>query len=174
MSLNELALSRLSPARLWTEMDRDSRLLAATAVYDPDGDGKLRQEADMAIAKALRFREARVKQLPVKQRVEYLAKAVRPDDGQAYSFLLALHLVHRRGLLEAFLDELGVPQENGLIAEDHDLERPDAERLDAAVARVRREFPAEQVELYLMSLLAMDAEVWEGLGRHVGPGATGR
>jgi hypothetical protein len=162
MSLREkVEPAGLSPSELWAALEPETRRLASEAFYDRGGQGGAgRREADLAVASALRFREAAVRKLPVERRIDYLLRVVRVDDSLACSLLLALHLEHRVPLLEAFLDRLGVPQIGGLIDEDWDLEPPGREKLAAAAEGIRGQFPAEEVDLYLLSLLAMDPETW--------------
>jgi hypothetical protein len=95
--------------------------------------------------------------------VQYLTLQVRPDDSLASALLLALHLDRRKPLLEAFLTELDIPNEAGLIDEDHDLRTPEPERLAAAASTVYRAHAEDEVDLYLASLVAMDRDVWGGL-----------
>ena len=157
-------LEGITPSRLWTHLDPEVRTLAARSFYAHDwGDGGTRREADLAIAQTLRFREASVRKLTVEKRVEYLARAVRPSDTLAHSLLLALHLEQRRPLLAAFLDELGVPHHDGLIAEDHDMTAPDPQPLRRAASQLLQRFPPHEVEVYFATLLTMDAEVWAPL-----------
>jgi len=160
MPLQELPIDDLSPSRLWGALDAETRALAARAMY---GERETRREADAAVASALRFRPAAVSKLPVEQRVNYLLRAVHPDDGLAGSLLLALHLTYRRPLLAAFLDRLGIPHDDGLIDPDHDVEQIDPQTLTAAVEQLYTSFPAADVELYLTSLVAMDPDAWSGL-----------
>ncbi len=149
-----------TPVRVWNALDDATRRLAAESLY---ADAAGRREGDLAIAQALRFREQAVKKLPVAQRVAYVLKAVRGDDNVASSLLLALHLQQRAPLLEAFLGELGIPNDGGMIDEEFDLEPPSAEALGKAVERVRADFPAEHVRVYLQSLVALDGVTWAGL-----------
>lgn len=161
----DLPIEHLTPARLWSAIDQDTRRLAAEALYDPTGsdDEAGRAQANMSIAVALRFREASVRKLALAKRVEYLARVVRPSDTLAGSLLTALHLGHRADLLGAFLDALGIPQKDGVIEADHRLEPPDAARLAPAVAALRGRFPDEHIDLYLATLLAIDPETWGAL-----------
>lgn len=157
---------RLTPARLWSVLDSDTKLLAARSLYgDGHDDTDGRQEADEAIATAMRFRLPSVRKLPAEKRALNLTRRVRPDNSLATALLLALHVVHRRSMLTAFLDHLGIPNRDGVIDPNHDLVAPDPERLSAAVKKLREEFPHAEVEVYLASLAAMDAEVWGGLTR---------
>ena len=160
--LHDLPLDELTPARLWATLDRPTRALAARALFD--GDLPTRDQANHAIALALRFRDAGVRKLSVDRRVDYLARVVRPDDALASSLLMALHLGCRQKLLVSFLDELQIPNQDGLIAEDHELGPVVAAALEPAVRRLRDQFDGAEVEIYLASLLALDPEVWGGLG----------
>jgi hypothetical protein len=164
----DLPLDKLTPARLWSGLDPDTRTLAARSIYAHVWDGgDARREADEAIAATLRFRPVTVRRLPLDKRVGYLARAVRPDENLASALLMALHLAERRELLSAFLDELGIPHAEGLIKEGHELAAPAPDGLDRAVARLRERFGEDDVELYLASLLAMDPGTWGGLAAHL-------
>lgn len=161
--LGTVPLEKLTPSRVWSELDQDSRVLAAQSLYAPGEEKANREEANLAIASALRFRIQAVRKLPLEKRAHYLARAVRPDDSLASSLLTKLHLIHRSTMLGAFLDELEVPQENGMIDEEFELEPFDATRLATAASRLRERFPADEVEIYLATLVAMDPEIWQGL-----------
>ena len=160
--LHDLRLDNLTPARLWATLDLPTRVLAARALFD--GDRPTRDQANHAIAIALRFRDAGVRKLSVDRRVDYLARVVRPDDALASSLLMALHLGCRQELLGSFLDALQIPNQGGLIAEDYELGPVAAATLELAVGRLRQHFDGAEVEIYLASLLVLDPEVWGGLG----------
>jgi hypothetical protein len=167
--VRDLSLNELSPAKLWSSLDDATRRDAVHSLYrgtwdDPAG----RREADRAIAGAVRFRPAAVRKLPLEKRIDYLLRAVRPDDSLATTLLLALHLDRRRPLLERFLGQLGIPQEAGMIDPDHEVEPPAEAPLREAVEGIREEFPASEVDLYLASLLAMEPETWAGLAGLLG------
>ncbi|NIM63586.1 MAG: hypothetical protein GTO30_18660, partial [Acidobacteria bacterium] len=87
-------------------------------------------------AGAMRFRPGAVKQLPLERRIHYLLKNVHIDDSLALTLLLGLHLNGRADILATFLDELGIPQQGGLIDETHELQPPEPEALQRAVAAV--------------------------------------
>ncbi|HEX6853259.1 MAG TPA: hypothetical protein VF139_17820 [Candidatus Polarisedimenticolaceae bacterium] len=162
--LERISIDRLSPLRLWSALDPDARLLAARSLYAHDwGQAPTKREADLTIATAMRFRDAMVRQLPVDKRAAYLAKIGSPTENLASSLLLALHLEQRRPILAAFLDALGVPHADGLIAEDHELKAPEAPALAKAVAALSKGFDAAEVDLYLATLLALDPDTWGGL-----------
>ena len=156
-------LRELTPARLWAGLDPKTRELAARTVYsDALDDDTSRLEADTAIASTLRFRPVAVRKLPIDKRVGYLLGAVRVGDALASTLLLALHLGRRRAILAAFLDQLGIEHEDGVIQVD-EFETPTAEQFTAAVGAVYEAFPADEAEVYFATLIAMEPEAWEGL-----------
>jgi hypothetical protein len=162
--LDRLVLDDIAPARVWAALDTETRRQAAESLYRGARSSDAgRGHADLAIASRLRFRDVAVRRLPIERRVQYLVSQVRPDDSLASSLLLALHLEHRRPLLERFLTRLDIPNEEGLIRDDHDLHAPATDRLAEAAASVYQEHAQADVDLYLASLLAMDGEVWGGI-----------
>jgi hypothetical protein len=170
--LQDLPLNRLTPSRLWGAIDAETRRLAARCLYDPErDDASGRAEADAAIASALRFRATAVRRLPVDKRVDYLSRAVHPDDSLATALLRALHLSQRSEMLGTFLDALGIPQQSGVIDTDDELDPPGGEELVAAVAALRAGFPAEEVDVYLAALISMEPEFWGSLAEVVRPGS---
>ena len=161
--LGTVPIEKLTPSRVWSELDQETKTLAAQSLYAPGAGAGSREEANQAIASALRYRVQAVRKLPVDKRVQYLVRAVRPDDSLASSLLTRLHLGHRAEMLGAFLEALQVPQQNGVIDENFELEPFDTEKLAAAARGLRERFPADEVEIYLATLVAMDPEIWKGL-----------
>jgi hypothetical protein len=160
MEPRDLELDDLTPTMLWSALDDETRTLAALAVYE---DRSQRAEADFAVASAIRFREVAVRKLPIRTRANHLCKTVRPDESLAATLLLALHLVHRQPLLDAFLGHLEVPHESGVIDSNYDLPSFSEEQLTGAVKTLFERFDHGQVEVYLSCLLAMDPEAWSEL-----------
>ncbi len=170
VSLESLPWDNLTPATLWAELDVETRRLAARSVYDPGGDDVVsRAEANAAIASALRFRRSAVGRLPIEKRIDYLVRAVHPDDSLAGKLLRALHLTQRKKMLAEFLDALEIPQQDGVIETDAPIDPPNAAKLRPAVTRLRQSFPPAEVQLYLATLLAMDPGVWGDLAELVRP-----
>ena len=168
--LQDLSLDELTPVRLWSALDQPTRVQAAEALFE--GDPSLRGQAHEAIAAALRFRVGGVRKLSVGKRVDYLARVVRPEHELASSLLMALHLGRRQDLLRSFLDELSIPNEDGLIDGEHELGAVEAAALGSAVAAVRTRFDATEVDLYMASLLALDPDVWGALAPLLQVGAA--
>jgi hypothetical protein len=80
----------------------------------------------------------------------------------AARLLVAYHLDQQRPMLASFLDALGVQHENGLIA-DETLAAPEKEKLEGAVKAIAAAYPAEDVSLYLSTLIWQDPETWGAL-----------
>lgn len=159
--LERLDLDRLTPGRLWAALEPEARAAAARALYRRDPAG--RREADFAIATTMRFRDAAVRQLPVERRARYVATIPAPSDSLVSSLLLAFHLEERKDVLGAFLDALGIPHEDGLIEEGHEIEPPAVGALASGAEALYSAFPEETVDTYFASLLALDPETWGGL-----------
>ena len=174
MSLIEtVALDKLSPARLWAQLDADARRAAVRALYASAWDDDAsRLEADLAIAATLRFRPIAVRTRPGATRIDHLCRAVRPGESLSTSLLRALHLVERRAMLAAFLDALGIPQRDGLITDDADPPAPTAAAVAGAAAELREHHPPAAVELYLLSLVALDPDFWKGVGEYLRSGGA--
>jgi hypothetical protein len=164
-------MSDLTPSKLWMSLPADVRLLAARSYDWKSPESRL--EAELTIARALKFRDVFVHKLPLEKRIGYLAQAVRPADSLAASLLLALHLEHRRPILGTFLDVLGIKHDNGLITDDNEVEPPSSEALREAAAKLYEIYPREEVTLYLNSLLAVDPVTWGGLRGAVPANAAG-
>ena len=161
--LQRIPIDELTPGRLWSELDPETRRAAAVSLYRGDWpDDSTRREADAAIAAKLRFRELVVRRLPVDKRVGYLV-GMRADDSLATSLLLALHLDRRKGLLGSFLDRLEVPHHGGVIDDAYEMRSPEPERLADAVDQLYADHRADEVDAYLASLVALEPATWNGL-----------
>jgi hypothetical protein len=75
---------------------------------------------------------------------------------------VAYHLDQQRPMMGSFLDALGVAHENGLIA-DEEMPPPSEEQLKTAAAAIAKLYPAEDVALYLSTLMWQDPATWGGL-----------
>ena len=82
-------------------------------------------------------------------------------DALAARALILYHLAEQRPMMGAFLDGLGIGHEEGLIKEDE--VKPDAAKLGPAAADLATKFAADDVSLYLNTLLCQDPETWGGL-----------
>ncbi len=126
------------------------------AIYESlaqDGYGPL----DSEVAKALKFRPHMVRKLPMIQRARR-ARTILLQSGNAElcyelfgGYLMKLH----KELVTTFLDETGVPHEEGMIQNIEEA-RPDGAKVNAAIAKLDESFDPADVTLYL----SLCAEQW--------------
>jgi hypothetical protein len=152
------------PSRVWKDLPPDLRLAAATAFWaDEDDAAAVAQfEAIATIARRLNFRTKSVRALPAERRAKTLAQMSDVSDAIASRALVSYHFAERRPLMSGFLDALGIAHEDGLIKEE-EVFPPDAAKIAAATNTVRATFPADAVDLYLKTLVAIDPETWAAL-----------
>ena len=151
----------LTPTRLWKNMTAAQRLAAARAFWLEETATDDQIQAVMLIAQQKKFRPKSVIALDVDRKAKQLASIVNLPDALAARALIVYHLAEQRPLMAAFLDALGISHQNGLIEEDG--ATPDADRLAPAAAQIAQQFPADDVSLYLKTLLCQDPATWGGL-----------
>ena len=148
-------------------MTPDQRQRAARAFWsDPDARADQLQ-AVMLIAQQKKFRPKTINGLDVDRRARHLATLPSLPDALAARALVVYHLSEQRAMMGAFLDALGIAHENGLIQEE--TVKPDPEKVPAAVDALRKQFPAEDVDLYLETLFCQDPDTWGALQSQVAP-----
>jgi hypothetical protein len=163
-----------SAGQLWRHVPIGQRLDAARAFWSDRNAATQHAEAVAEMARLLRFRPKSMHALPVEKKVHHLASLARLSDSVAGQVLVIYHLATKRPMMRAFLDALGIAHEDGVIAAPAELKAPDPKRLEAAVKGLRDAFLAEDVHLYLSTLLVQDAMVWGGLAALLpGGGAMG-
>ena len=146
-------------SRLWKHLPHDERLLAATAFF-AEPPPELTGTALGVLATARHMRPQAARSLPPDAQARILATVLDPGEPLAQGLLVSLHLGHRRPLLSAFLDALGLPHENGVLKEEGEATAPvAAEKVKAAVATLAA-FPAAEVRTYMNTLWLQDAERW--------------
>ena len=102
--------------------------------------------------------------LPVDKKAKHLIAVGAVSELVAARLLVAYHLAHQRPMMAAFLDALGIAHEEGLI-NDEEMEAPAPERLQQAAKVLGGSFPADDVALYLSTLMWQDPETWGGLDK---------
>ena len=155
-----------TPSRLWKQMTPAERLAAARALWMSEDAADDQVQAAMLIARQRKFRLKTVVGLGVDRQARHLASLPLIPDAVAGRILIAYHLANRRPMMSRFLDALGVPHDEGVIKEDGPA--PDASKLAPAAAEIGREFPLDEVRLYLNTLVCQDPETWGGLTAIVG------
>jgi hypothetical protein len=151
----------LTPSRLWKRITLDQRQRAAHAFWS-DADATDDQvQAALLIAQQKKFRPKTVIGLDLDRKARHLATLGSLPDSIAARALVIYHLTDQRPMMAAFLDALGIAHEDGLIQEDS--VTPDAAKIGPAVAQLTAQFPADDVQLYLNTLLSQDPETWGAL-----------
>lgn len=158
----ESDLSAFRPTRIWKRMTAERRLQAAATFWGDEQSTEQQVEAVAALASHMKFRAKSVITLPLERKAKYLAGFPGISDSIAARALVSYHLEHQRPMMAAFLDALGIAHEDGLIS-DETLAAPDAERVRAAAAELAGKYPADDVSLYLSTLVSQDPETWSAL-----------
>jgi hypothetical protein len=162
------ALSALAAApttttvrRLWKALTPDERMQGITAALEDDENGWVKSTTRAAIATSLKFRPQTVATWP---KTKMISEAVRLplDDAQLLSaYIVDLHLGHRRPMMGAFLDALGIPNDGGRIdSENVEVPVQDTQRVKAAADELATKYPREEVVTYFLTLLLQDSTVW--------------
>lgn len=150
------------PSQLWKQLSPDRKLLAAEAFWSDENAALEQAEAIAAIAQRIKFRPKSVVALPKEKKARHLVALGNVSELVAARLLVAYHLAHQRPMMGSFLDALGIAHENGLIEAD-DVPPPSPERLREAAEAIAGQYPAEDVALYLSTLVWQDPETWGGL-----------
>jgi len=150
--------------RLWKALTPEEKTQAITACLTDDENGWVKATTRTSVAAALRFRPQTVATWP---RPKLVSEAVRLplDDAQLLSaYIVDLHLGHRRPMMGAFLDALGIANEEGRIdSEVTDVPEQEAGQVDAAANALVAKYPRDEVVTYFLTLLLQDAGVWAPL-----------
>ena len=149
------------PSQLWKPLPTERKQLAAEAFWRDNEASLEHAEAIAGIAQRIKFRMKSVVALPIDKKARHLI-AMPVSELVAARLLIAYHLAHQRPMMGSFLDALGVAHEGGVIAED-ETPSPTPEKLQEAAAAIGKAYPAEDVSLYLSTLLWQDAETWGAL-----------
>jgi hypothetical protein len=118
-------------------------------------------EATLAIARRLNFRPKSIQALPIERKAKQLAQIADVSDTIATHALIAYHFSAQRPLMAAFLDALGIANDNGMITAE-EVTAPEAEQLRDAIGKLST-YPADDVSLYLRTLSALDEDTWRHL-----------
>jgi hypothetical protein len=163
MSDNE-QLEIPKPSQLWKQLSAERKLQAAEAFWSDSNASVEHAEAIMAISQKVKFRPKSVIALPVAKKARHLLTVGAISELVAARLLVAYHLASQRPMMAAFLDALGIAHEDGLIS-DEKMEAPTPERLEEAAKVLASSYPAEDVALYLSTLMWQDPETWGGLDK---------
>ena len=156
------AISIPRPSQLWKRLPADRRRLAADAFWRDENAAGEQADALAAIAQRIRFRLKSVFAMPHDKKVQHLLALPAVSEAAAARLLVCYHLEQQRPMMGRFLDALGIAHEDGLIA-DESLTAPTPDRLRAAADTLAASFPADDVSLYLSTLVWQDPDTWGGL-----------
>src|SRR4051812_502487 len=150
--------------KLWKALTAEERSMAITAAMADDPEGWVKNTTRAAVAKALKFRPQTVSTWPRQKLVTEAARLPLDDVQLLSAYIVDLHLGHRRPMMAAFLDELGIANDNGRIdSETTEVGPQDPARVRRAADAVAARFPSDEVVTYFLTLLLQDAGVWSGL-----------
>jgi hypothetical protein len=118
-------------------------------------------QAALVIAQQKKFRPKTVIGLDLDRKARHLASLHNLPDPLAARTLVVYHLASKRPMMSAFLDLLGIAHDNGVIEDDE--VKPDPAKVGEAVAALERQFPSDDVSLYLRTLVSQDPDTWGAL-----------
>jgi len=147
------------PSQLWKQLTAEKKRHAADAFWLDENAANEQAEAVNLIAQRIKFRLKSVIALPVEKKTQYLLSMPAISEMIAARMLVAYHLQHQRGMMGAFLDALGIKHEEGIIAEE-EVTPPTADALKQAASTIASSYPAEDVSLYLSTLVWQDPDTW--------------
>jgi hypothetical protein len=150
------------PSQLWKQLSPEKKRQAAVAFWDDEHAENEQAEAINLIAQRIKFRLKSVVAMPVEKKTHYLLSMPAVSEMLAARMLVAYHLQHQRGMMGAFLDALGIRHEDGIIA-DEDVKPPTPEALKQAARTLASSYAAEDVALYLSTLVWQDSDTWGAL-----------
>jgi hypothetical protein len=143
-------------------LSQERKLQAAEAFWSEPEAGLEQAEATALIAQKIKFRAKSVVALPTAKKARHLASFPNVTELVAARLLVAYHLVHQRPMMGAFLDAVGIAHDNGMIADD-EVKAPEPDALKKAATTIAGQFPADDVALYLSTLMWQDPDTWGGL-----------
>jgi hypothetical protein len=147
------------PSQLWKRLSPERRVLAAEAFWRDDNAHLEQAEAVQTIAQRIKFRTKSVVGMPREKKARQLVALPALSELVAARLLVVYHLDQQRPMMAGFLDALGIPHEDGVI-NDEDLSAPEPERLQTAVKAIAASHPADDVALYLTTLVWQDPDTW--------------
>jgi len=150
------------PSHLWKQLSPERKLQAADAFWRDENAAVEQAEAIATIAQRIKFRAKSVIGMPAEKKAKHLATLTGVSELVAARLLVTYHLAQQRPMMASFLDALGIKHEEGLI-EDEDVQAPTPEALKGAARVLAAAYPAEEVSLYLSTLIWQDPETWGAL-----------
>ena len=142
-------------------MTAEQRLRAAYALWRDAEATSDQLQAALLIAQQRKFRPKTVIGLDEERKARHLASLSTLPEALAARMLVVYHLAEQRPMMGAFLDAIGIAHDNGVIRDD--AVTPDPTKITAAAAAIATDYPAQDVSLYLSTLLWQDPASWGAL-----------
>lgn len=113
------------------------------------------------VAKAMKFREETVRKMPPEKKADMFARALgMPELDQFFEMaLMQYHTREKAEMMGAFLDQWGVPHENGSIEAD-EYKVPTADEVRDAVKSFEGTYDRDDVRMYLATAGLLMADEW--------------
>jgi hypothetical protein len=156
----------LTASRLWKRMTGEQRARATAALWNEPEAATDQMQAVALIGKQMKTRPKTVMGFDKDRKARYLAAVSDMPEALAARLLILYHLAEQRPMMGAFLDALGIGHENGLIQDE--TVTPDPAKTAGAAAAIAKQYPADDVSLYLHTLLLQDPASWAGLSDVIG------
>jgi hypothetical protein len=150
------------PSQLWKHLAPEKKRQAADAFWRDENAANEQAEAIGLIAQRIKFRLKSVIVMPVEKKTQYVLSMPAVSEILAARLLVAYHLAHQRPMMGAFLDAVGIAHEEGIIAEE-EVKPPSADALKKAAKAIAASYPADDVSLYLSTLVWQDPDTWGAL-----------
>jgi hypothetical protein len=150
------------PSKLWKQLSAERKFAAAEAFWRDENAAAEQAELLATIAQRIKFRTKSVIAMSVEKKARQLLLLPAVSETVAARLLIAYHVAHQRPMMGRFLDSLKIAHEDGMIS-DEEVTAPPKERLAAAAEKLAASCPAEDVSLYLSTLIWQDPETWGGL-----------
>jgi hypothetical protein len=156
------AVEDRGPLAVWDLMTDDEKRLAATALWT-NADRESRLVIEMALAKEMKFRPQSVHRLSAERVTPRLVRlAEELPEAALFQFLFHLHMTERRELMVEYLDAVGLPHNDGVLDLPDEAEAPTAE-VAAGPARELASKHGHEALVYLATLAVADADFWEAM-----------
>lgn len=150
--------------KLWKALTPDERALGIAASMADDQNGWVKAATRNAVAAKLKFRPQTVATWPRAKLVSETARLQLDDVQLLGAYLIDLHLGHQRPMMAAFLNTLGIPNDDGRIDSEATAVPPQEAGVVAAAADdLAARFPSDDVAVYFLTLLLQDTATWGAL-----------
>jgi len=147
--------------RIWNLMGPERRLRAAQAFWAEKNPAHAQAEA--MLAGRLHARPVFVRRLPPEKKAAYVANDPAINAAVWDAVMVAYHLAAQRALLTDFLNAVGIPNENGRLANTDSATPPTTEQLNQAIRAVGEKHDKLDVLVYLAAVALQDDRLWQNL-----------